>query len=265
VIKSAVRGQTFDAMGSPVGSDFIVNTIPNGSQTALSVFSLAGDSFAVSWHHLEIYGPQNQYRTTFVQHFKSSDSSQVSALILSVDGEATGSIFNDKMHGDSGSDILIGEAGDDILSGGGGVDILNGYTGNDILCGGTYPGKSKHDYGDTLIGGEGSDTFIFNTLFPNSSKSSPKLLADHLVDFQSGVDSLVLIHRKFKKAGPPGVLDADAFAVGRICQEKNDRILYNPKKNWLYYDRDGSKKHKPIVFAVIENDAEIEYSDIVVA
>ncbi len=46
---SAVRAQMFEANGTPLGSEFLVNTATSGTQTAASVTELAGGGFVVSW------------------------------------------------------------------------------------------------------------------------------------------------------------------------------------------------------------------------
>ncbi|GAB4375673.1 MAG: hypothetical protein Kow00121_21700 [Elainellaceae cyanobacterium] len=96
---------------------------------------------------------------------------------------------NDYLYGEAGSDILDGMAGDDFLDGGTDIDALFGSSGNDTLQAGSggefqtqyLDGGSGHDrlvggansnlngYGetatdetqyDTLVGGEGVDTFV---------------------------------------------------------------------------------------------------------
>lgn len=62
-------------------------------------------------------------------------------LLLSGEG-------NDRLYGDDGRDWLYGQGGDDILDGGRGNDYLDGYSGGGL-------GTDR----DTLIGGEGADTF----------------------------------------------------------------------------------------------------------
>ncbi|HEX9947478.1 MAG TPA: hypothetical protein VGA98_08055, partial [Allosphingosinicella sp.] len=45
----AVRGQLFEADGTPIGGEFLINTVTPGNQSTSSVTALAGGGFAVSW------------------------------------------------------------------------------------------------------------------------------------------------------------------------------------------------------------------------
>ncbi len=68
--------------------------------------------------------------------------------------------------GGSGDDTITGGAGDDVLDGGAGNDKLDGGRGRDVLFGGEgndtlIGGKDRHL--DTLIGGNGADTFFART------------------------------------------------------------------------------------------------------
>src|SRR5687768_9054802 len=45
----AIRGQLFEANGTPVGGEFLVNTQTAGSQDLSAVAELAGGGFVVSW------------------------------------------------------------------------------------------------------------------------------------------------------------------------------------------------------------------------
>ncbi|MFB2896535.1 Calx-beta domain-containing protein, partial [Aerosakkonemataceae cyanobacterium BLCC-F50] len=85
-----------------------------------------------------------------------------------------GGAGNDLLFGNQGADWINGEVGDDTIYGGQGNDTLIGRDGNDILSG---------DRGnDSLMGGNGSDKFVLAV-----GQGS-----DVIVDFQDGVDSLVL-------------------------------------------------------------------------
>ena len=61
-----------------------------------------------------------------------------------------GSNYADRLHGNSGKNVLTGGGGDDTLSGNGGDDILWGDSGDDFLFGGSGA--------DILNGGWGNDT-----------------------------------------------------------------------------------------------------------
>jgi Ca2+-binding RTX toxin-like protein len=93
----------------------------------------------------------------------------------------------------AGDDTLIGTDAGDLIRGGAGEDLLNGRNGNDTLRG---------NWGnDTLIGGLGDDILfggLGNDVLTGSAGSDRFLLAavrgsDTITDFESGVDSLVLL------------------------------------------------------------------------
>jgi Ca2+-binding RTX toxin-like protein len=65
----------------------------------------------------------------------------------------------DELFGDGGDDTLAGDAGNDKLDGGAGKDRVAGGDGNDTLSGG------QDKVSDTLIGGQGADTYLFGRGF----------------------------------------------------------------------------------------------------
>lgn len=65
-----------------------------------------------------------------------------------------GSHFNDVLQGDWGDNILEGGAGDDFIQGGAGADILYGGLASGL------DGEAPQN--DTLIGGDGDDTYVVN-------------------------------------------------------------------------------------------------------
>jgi Ca2+-binding RTX toxin-like protein len=79
---------------------------------------------------------------------------------------------NDEVYGESGNDTLAGDAGTDRLEGGDGNDRLNGGSGG-------Y---------DVLIGGLGSDIFVFSSV-ADSNKTQP----DSIYDFVRGTDKVELV------------------------------------------------------------------------
>src|SRR5262249_23762078 len=99
---------------------------------------------------------------------------------------------NDLIYGNFGNDTVEGASGGDTIYGGQGDDSLNGFGGNDFIFGNLC--------NDTLVGGEGketlnsglgADTFDFaNTVQPPSGQT--QATADHIADFQTGVDKVAL-------------------------------------------------------------------------
>ncbi|SEP62273.1 calcium-binding protein [Thalassovita taeanensis] len=74
-----------------------------------------------------------------------------------------GSVDDDILTGDSGTNVLTGYDGNDTLSGGHGDDVLFGNDGDDVLSGGEGNDQLHGGLGlDTLDGGDGIDTAIFS-------------------------------------------------------------------------------------------------------
>ena len=77
---SDVRAQRFDANGSKVGTEFLVNTITAFAQYNVSVAALAGGGFVVTW-------------TDFSQSADDTNSSAIRAQQFLADGSKSGSEF----------------------------------------------------------------------------------------------------------------------------------------------------------------------------
>ncbi|MGO4705783.1 M10 family metallopeptidase C-terminal domain-containing protein [Microvirga sp. 2MCAF38] len=159
------------------------------------------------------------------------------------------------LRGGSGSDQLTGDAGDDTIYGYGGNDVLYGGPGHDKLYGGS--GK------DTLAGGTEQDTFVFNT------KLGSKTNVDRIIDFSVRDDSIWLENAIFRAVGKgssskPLVLSKSAFCVGTKAHDDTDRIIYNNKKGYLYYDADGSGEGAAVLFAILPKNLKLTYKDFYV-
>jgi Ca2+-binding RTX toxin-like protein len=80
-----------------------------------------------------------------------------------------GSGDSDSLYGMAGNDTLEGKAGDDYIEGNSGQDNLNGGDGKDILLGGadddTINGGNNDKANDTLLGGQGTDNYLFNASY----------------------------------------------------------------------------------------------------
>lgn len=140
------------------------------------------------------------------------------------DNVINGSIGDDSIQGGAGDDVLRGGtqvtitsdnqgalafigAGDDTIAGGGGNDFLFGGQGDDSMIGqdgdDTLQGSFNSDpvtggpsFGDTLVGGEGSDSFFYQfqaEVFQSTGATST--IGDLIGDFTVGVDKLVFTRR----------------------------------------------------------------------
>ena len=123
-----------------------------------------------------------------------------------------GSVDNDILTGDSGTNVLLGYDGNDTLSGGHGDDVLFGNDGNDVLAGGDGNDQLHGGRGqDTLDGGDGIDTAIFS-----ERQTHPKAGSNLLTG--SGVFPVMLMTATSRLdaglAAPAAFLSCSAGSVG---------------------------------------------------
>ncbi|WP_210530030.1 M10 family metallopeptidase C-terminal domain-containing protein [Rubellimicrobium arenae] len=121
-----------------------------------------------------------------------------------------GSASADRLRGDAEENLLRGGDGNDRLEGRAGADSLWGDGGDDSILGATGA--------DCLTGGAGADGFVFQF----ASESAAESGRDQIMDFQKGVDHLVLtlIDANTGVARDQAfVLDTNAsFSAGEIRQ-----------------------------------------------
>jgi Ca2+-binding RTX toxin-like protein len=110
------------------------------------------------------------------------------------------------------------------LAGGHGVDLLRGLGGN-----------------DTLTGGGGADRFVFDTALGATN-------VDTIMDFETGVDALVLDDVIFTALGIAGVTDS-MLAEGAQALDAQTRLIYNSTMGALFYDSDGAGGQAQVQFA----------------
>jgi len=179
-----------------------------------------------------------------------------------------GGTGNDWILGNSGSDRLYGEAGNDRLKGYGGHDYLSGGLNNDYLYGGRgndrLSGGSGNDFligqfgRDNLTGGSGSDRFVFD-VSPTTANM------DTITDFSVKYDGIQLASSVFTQAGPRGALKAAAFWSGSAAHDATDRIIYNKKTGYLYYDSDGTGDASQQVIAKLSKNLAVTHKDFFIA
>jgi serralysin len=142
---------------------------------------------------------------------------------------------NDGLNGNTGNDLLIGASGNDRLFGGAGDDRLDGGAGNDRLNGGLGA--------DVLRGGPGFDRFVFSAPLDAAT-------VDTVRDFRAFFDTFQLDNAVFTGLSS-GALAANAFRVGAVAGDGNDRVIYNNVTGALYFDPDGVGGAGQIQFATI--------------
>lgn len=187
-----ILGRLFDPKSSatPLGDEFPINEITDGTQSDASVKALPDGGFALVWTDSELDGSStsvvikrfdangkavgaSEVVNTFIQSIQSDAEVEVLAnggLVVSwtsiaQDGSSDGVYaqqFKPALYGTNGKDLLIdkigtnwmdGRSGNDTLLGRSGKDEIRGGKGNDTIDG----GKGK----DVLVGNNGADVFVF--------------------------------------------------------------------------------------------------------
>ncbi|MBD2337823.1 calcium-binding protein [Calothrix sp. FACHB-156] len=159
------------------------------------------------------------------------------------------------MLGGKGDDTLSGGSGNDALEGGDGNDRLYGDVGNDVLLGG--------DGDDWLVGGEGRD---FLTGGSNSDRFYLTGTGefDTIIDFNPGVDKIVISKLEFSLSQAPGTLDAGLFRTGTRATTESDRFIYDRIRGNLFFDADGTGSTGQIQIGQLFNRAALTSNDITV-
>ncbi|WP_457091234.1 VCBS domain-containing protein [Microvirga sp. P5_D2] len=150
-------------------------------------------------------------------------------------------VVNEKIVGDEGNNTLTGSVNKDNLSGEGGDDRLNGGAGN-----------------DRLTGGLGNDAFVFRDKLNKSTN------VDTITDFSVQDDTIHLENGIFRQLKKTGDLSKSFFTVGTNAKDKNDYIVYDKKKGYLYYDADGSGQGEKVLFAKITKGLSLTEKDFFV-
>jgi len=128
------------------------------------------------------------------------------------------------------------------------IENATGGSGNDIFIG--------NQYKNTLTGGAGSDSFVFQSTVHGSNH-------DTITDFSHYDDTIKLDNASFMKLAV-GALSSDMFKSG-VATDSNDYILYDKTTGYLSYDVDGNGSYGSIVFAQLSNKpTNLDYTDFVV-
>lgn len=133
--------------------------------------------------------------------------------VITASGDNPDLIFggsgNDRIEAGQSGDTLTGGLGNDTLQGGQGNDVLEGSAGNDSITGGQGADRIVGGAGaDIMDGGQGADQFVFNGLTDvtviasNQTAAQAGLPINSILDFDSGVDSLVFNSAVFSPDAP---------------------------------------------------------------
>jgi Ca2+-binding RTX toxin-like protein len=129
------------------------------------------------------------------------------------------------------------------------ANVLTGNAGGNHLTGGL-----GHD---VLAGGEAADSFVFDA-------KAGKKNADTILDFEAGVDHLVLDGGVFGKLNDDGVLKGKFFAFGH-ADDGNDYLIYREGSGKLLYDRDGDGGKAAKLVAILEGGPDLHSGDVLIA
>ena len=131
----------------------------------------------------------------------------------------------------------------DLIVGNSNVNRLNGLTGN-----------------DTLTGGSGSDSFLFNTALNAATNH------DTITDFNVPADTIQLENAIFTLLVATGTLSANLFEDNSIAgQNGSEVIVYDRANGDIYYDTNGTLTAGGLVlFADVTNGTVLTNADFLV-
>lgn len=158
---TSIKLKLFDATGSVVADELLVNSETGYDQTNPAIAALADGGFVVSWDdksgtlEADGYGVGGYDTSTKAQIFDAAGV-KIGPLV------SEGTLFNDVLLGTDRDNVIFGLHGNDSISGLGGDDTLYGGEGRDTLVGGTgddflFGGTDETDLRDVLYGGDGND------------------------------------------------------------------------------------------------------------
>jgi Ca2+-binding RTX toxin-like protein len=179
----------------------------------------------------------------------------VERLLLMGDAplHGTGNALGNAISGTTAANRLSGLEGNDILNGFDGADTIEGGEGRDRLLGGGG--------GDLLIGGAGEDILTGGTGADLFHFDAPADGVDAIVDFEAGVDRIMVSAGGFGLALPIGLLDPASFATDAPSAAAA-QFVHLTATGLLAFDPDGTGGLAAIGIARLENLAPIASSDI---
>lgn len=172
-------------------------------------------------------------------------NANIETLILTgsnnIDGE--GNTLSNNIIGNDGNNRLSGGDGNDFLDGGDGSDTLVGGRGADFLTGGTNPGDQ--------------DVFVYNGLDE---------IGDTIFNFDAVDDVIQISANGFDpiELQPLGTLSSDAFQIGAVAVNANQRFIYNNVTGGLYFDSDGNGAAAQQLVATLSPNLTMSNNNIVI-
>jgi Ca2+-binding RTX toxin-like protein len=156
--------------------------------------------------------------TIKVKAFDGTHFSEVQTIEINIEN-----LFKESVSGTESGDLILGGATG---------DVLRGLGGNDTLAGSWEL--------DRLFGGDGADSFLFNTTLTSTNH-------DIIMDFSIVEDRILLNQSVFKglgapaASGTPQIIGQAEFGYGTTATDAQQRILYDRATGNIYYDADGDK------------------------
>ncbi len=147
------------------------------------------------------------------------------------------------------------------LIGSGAIDGTGLAAKNDLIVGNNNANKINGLSGnDTLTGGLGSDTFIFNTALNAATNR------DTITDFNVAADTIQLENAIFTLLAATGTLASTLFEANSIAgQSGSEVIIYDKVNGDLFYDTNGAGIAGGLVqFADVANNTALTNADFVV-
>ncbi|HEV2748182.1 MAG TPA: Ig-like domain-containing protein [Allosphingosinicella sp.] len=164
-----------------------------------------------------------------------SYSLAIAAGVEEIAADASQTTRRIDLTGNSLANTLIGHSNSNVLNGGAGSDVLRSFA--------------------------GFDTLLFDTALGASN-------VDHIVDFNGiigdGPNDTIELDSAIFTGLAPGFLSSAAFRQGTHAIGADDRIIYDQATGRLFYDRDGSGNAAAVLFAVLDNKADVISSDFLV-
>lgn len=242
------------------GDDFL-----DGRESYDSLVGGAGnDTYVVDWEDDSVSEEPGEGRDTILvrgHEFILEGSSSVEFLLVDRAGGTSvkGNDPGQTIIGNVGADVLLGGGGSDVVRGGAQNDQLKGEAGNDKLYGDRgsdwlFGGLGR----DVLTGGTGRDGFVFDEPARRANR-------DTITDFSPRDDTIWLEFDIFHAMPRFGRLPTDAFLVGRAARDAEDRIIYDRKTGFLFYDPDGTGSAVKTEIAKLAKGLKMTAADIYVA
>ena len=150
------------------------------------------------------------------------DGDDLVSTSQTIPGQPLATGFDDIVSLGDGNDRADGAGGDDWIVGGNGKDRLTGGNGDDVLAGGAAR--------DRLNGGNGVDDFLFDVKLKKAGLDK--------LDFESGVDHLVLSKSVFKKLSL-GVVSKKEFNKYFEVSD-NGKVTYDAGKEAFAFAKIGA-------------------------